>query len=201
MLRVATGPLRKRGQNFPVTLSALGVQRPNKGYHLMPDVIRGVLQLHPNIRFLVHNSAPSYMPAQQGIIRALAQNDSRIVVDERLLTPGDWAKLIQMSDLIVCPYHPATFYACASGVAMEAVANAVPFVGPAETTLHRLMHQHGCGTAFEKFEANAIVAAIDLALRNFDHVATKALVGAEHYASNHGPAPTVDAMLRYAQVS
>ena len=139
MLRVATGPLRKRGENLPITVSVLGVQRPNKGYQLLPDVIRGVLRSHPNIRFLVHNSAPLDMPAQQAAVRALAQNDTRIAVDERLLTQRDWEKLIEVSDLIVCPYHAGTFYACTSGIAMEAVANAVPFVGPAETTLHRLI--------------------------------------------------------------
>jgi hypothetical protein len=201
MLRVATGPLRKRGQKLPITISVLGVQRSNKGYHLMPDVIRGVLQAHPNVRLIVHNSAPADMPEQQKAIRAIAVNEPRVIVDERLVAPEIWAQLLEASDLILCPYHPMTFYACPSGVAMEAVANAIPFVGPAETALHRLIQEYGCGTVFDRFEANSIIEAIGRALANFDHFAGIAVDSAKKYAVTHGPAQTVNAMLHYAHTT
>ena len=96
----AMGPLRRRAHKSPITVSVLGVQRANKGYHLMPDVIGGLLQSYANIRVLVHNSTPAKVPDQQSAIRALAASDDRIIVDERVARPKIWA----------CSKHPISFY-------------------------------------------------------------------------------------------
>jgi hypothetical protein len=46
-----------------------------------------------------------------------------------------------------------------------------------------------------------VIQAVAAALANFDHFASKALIGAQHYAAHHGPAQTVDAILGYASSS
>jgi hypothetical protein len=198
----AMGPVRSRCQKRPITVSVLGVQRANKGYHLMPEVIRGLLQSYPDVRILVHNSAPAQMPEQQSAIRALATGDSRITVDERAVGPKIWAELFEVSDLVLCPYHPETFYASPSAVAWESVANGIPFVGPADSTLHRLMQEYnGCGEVFEKFEAPSIIEAVLRALSRFDDLAKIAAQSAQKFAVVNGPARTVDKIIHYAHAS
>jgi hypothetical protein len=198
----AMGPVRSRHQKRPVTVSTLGVQRANKGYHLMPEVIRGLLQSAVDVRILVHNSAPEQMAEQQSAIRALARQDSRITVDERVVGPKIWADLFEVSDLILCPYHPETFYASPSGIAWEAVANGIPFVGPADTALHRLMQEYnGCGVVFDKFEAASITQAVLTALSRFDDLANIAIESAKKFAVENGPARTVDKIIQYAHAS
>jgi hypothetical protein len=193
----AAGPVHQRGQMLPLTVSVLGAQRANKGYHLIPDVIHGLLQSSPTVRFLVHNGAPAQMAEQQTIIRELAAKEPRIIVDERPAGPDIWKQLLDDSDLIICPYHPETFYASPSAVALEAVANGIPFVGPANTTLGRLVSEYGSGTVFEKFEAGSILEGISKALANFDHLAKQATESAEKFALTQGPARAVDEILRY----
>jgi glycosyltransferase involved in cell wall biosynthesis len=193
----AAGPVHQRGQMLPLTVSVLGVQRANKGYHLIPDVIRGLLSANPTVRFLVHNSAPAQMAEQQATIRELAAKEPRIIVDERPVEPDVWNQLLKDSDLIVCPYHPETFYASPSAVALEAVANGIPFVGPANTTVGRLVTEYGSGTVFERFEAGSILEGINRILANFDHFAKKAVESAEKFALTQGPVRAVDEILRY----
>jgi hypothetical protein len=195
----AIGPLHRRGQMRPLTVSVLGVQRANKGYHLVPDVIRGLLRSDPTVRFLVHNGAPAQMSEQQNAIRELAAQEPRVIVDERVAGPVIWRQLLDDSDLILCPYHPQTFYASPSAVALEAIANAIPFVGPAESTLGRLVGEYGCGSVFDKFEADSILEAVGKALAGFDHFAKLAVECAERFALTQGPEQTVDGILRYAQ--
>ena len=68
----AQAAVTSRTGHRPITVSVLGHQRPDKGYHLMPEIARLLLAHEPDIRLLVHNGAPDVMPRIQEEMRAHA---------------------------------------------------------------------------------------------------------------------------------
>jgi hypothetical protein len=183
----------------PITVSVLGHQRPDKGYQLMPEIARLLLAHEPDIRLLVHNGAPDLMPFVQQEMRAHAAVESRLTLNEQTAGAELWQDLLGQSDLILCPYEPARFVASYSAVATEALANAIPLVVPANTSLSRLLEAYGGpGTAFESYDSAGIVAATRRALADFDAVAARAEVAAERWNATMGVGNMVTALLAHA---
>jgi glycosyltransferase involved in cell wall biosynthesis len=181
----------------PITVSVLGHQRADKGYHLMPDVARLLLAQEPDFRLLVHNGAPDQMPQTQQELRdCAAVNATRVTLDERTADPLLWEALLRRSDLILCPYEPARFAAAYSAVATEAMANGIPFVVPAKTTMSRLLDTYGNpGTCFDRFDYASIVEATRRALAGFDEIAGRAATAAEQWSATMGAGNMVTALL------
>ncbi len=187
----------------PITVAVLGHQRPEKGYHLVPAIFEGLLQLFPGseVRLLAHNGGVGEAPAEQEALTRIAARDRRLVVEEKTADEIHWAQLLESSDLIVCPYESNRFVASYSAVACEAVANGIPLVVPAETTLARTAFDFGGGVAFPQWTAESVLIATAQAIRDFDGLAALADAGAERWAQEHGPARTVDAILALTSAS
>ena len=84
-------------------------------------------------------------------------------------------------------------------MATEALANAIPLVVPANTSLSRLLDQYdGPGTVFESYDSAAIVAATRRALADFDAIAARAEVAAERWNATMGVGNMVTALLAHA---
>jgi glycosyltransferase involved in cell wall biosynthesis len=180
----------------PATVSVLGHQRPDKGYHLMPEIARLLLAHEPEIRLVIHNGAPDGMPQVQKELRAHAAVETRLTLNEETAGPALWAELLQGSDVILCPYEPARFVASYSAIATEAVAHAIPVVVPKGTSLSRLVDGFGGpGTAFERYEPASIVAATRRALADFDALAGRAAAAAERWSATMGVSNMVAALL------
>lgn len=197
--RRAVTELRSRVGRRPITVSVLGHQRDEKGYQYLPEVARRVLAARHDVKLFAHNGAPGEMQSTQQEMRALAAADSRLVLDERVADDKIWAELLDASDLIVCPYHPVRFVVSPSAVAAEAIANAIPLVVPAHTSMDRLMREFGsAGTTFAKDDPPTIAEATLRALDRFDELATLAAAGARRWEQVHGPQKLVDALLALA---
>ena len=192
----ATTSRRRRAGSRPVTVAVLGHQRPDKGYGLMPVVAAALLRERSDIRLLAHNGAPDFTPGPQKDLRRLAREDSRLMLDETIAGPEPWARLLDRSDLILCPYDPEVFATRFSSLACEAIANGIPLVVPARTSLSTLLADFGGpGTVFEKFEAAAIVEAVSLALDDFDRYAEIAARASKQWQQTHGPRSLVAQLL------
>jgi glycosyltransferase involved in cell wall biosynthesis len=193
---VATAPLRSRSGKRPVTVSVLGNQRPEKGYQFMPEVARSLLRSNPDIRILCHNANPEAMRETQEDLHDIAAKEPRLIMDERLADGEVWQQLLDASDLIILPYASPRFAISYSAVAVEAVANGVPLVVPAGTTMARLVQEFGgAGTTSDQPDAPSIIDAAQRALDRFDSLATMAHAGAQLWSQVHGPRNTVDALL------
>lgn len=192
----ATTSRRRRAGTRSITLAVLGHQRPDKGYQHVPEIVATLLNQRAAIRVLVHNGDPTFTPGPQESLRALARADARLKLDERIAGPEIWAQLLEETDLVLCPYDPRAFAARYSAVACEAVANAIPIVVPARTSLASLLAEFGGpGTMFEKFEAPSIVEAVSRALDNFDRYAERAQAASEQWQRTRGPEIFVDRLL------
>jgi len=192
---------RNRAGCDPFNLAFLGSQRnEEKGYHLVPELVVGLLQSHPTIRIRVHNSCPGNFPAASDAVRKLAAVEPRMVLDERAVDLPDWAQLLDTTDLMVCPYSHEIYEFMSSGVHAEAIANAIPSVVPAGTALSRALQEFGGGgTTFERFESSSILTATRHALDHFDQYAENAWAGSNTWLLNCGPARLVDTILKLSQ--
>ncbi|HLJ18863.1 MAG TPA: glycosyltransferase [Stellaceae bacterium] len=196
----AVAPLRNRAGTRPITVAVLGHQRSRKGFDLMPDIARELLRARPDIRLFIQSVGGSDIAAAQQRLRDLAATNQRLVIDEGAVSREWWAKLVGISDLIVCPYRPEAYVAGFSAVLNEALANGIPVVVPAGTTLATFLQEcGGCGTSFERFDPAAIVAATSQALDNFEHFANLAHATAVTWPQVRGPGRVVDELLALAR--
>ena len=178
-----------RRQQEWLTVSFLGHQRWDKGYHQVPAIIRRLLAEDDDVTVYVHNACPGELPDVQAEVRKL--KGFRVTVDERAAGPKRWQELLDHSDVIVCPYVASRFVASYSAVACEAVANGIPLVVPADTSLSRLVEGYGAGATF-----GDVVDAIHRVIEGFDGMIEQARRGAERWRRDMGADKTVEAIMR-----
>ncbi|MFL5256977.1 MAG: glycosyltransferase [Rhodopila sp.] len=189
-----------RAGRRPITVAALRHQRPDKGYHLMPQIARLLLAYEPEVRLLIHNCIPEQMPQVQAELRAHAAVEPRVTLNGQIAGPALWRSLLDQSDVILCPYEPKRYAASYSAVAAEAVACGIPLVVPARTSLSRLLADFGQpGEAFETFDPPGIVAATRRVVADFDAFAGKAAAAAERWIATMGVTNMVSGLLALCQ--
>lgn len=193
----ASGRARSRVGKRPIVAGVLGHQRnPDKGYHLVPELVRALLQSHSALRFRVHNSAPDDMPEAHAAMRALAAADHRIELVEHAVDRAGWSALLASIDLILCPYSPRRYQLLPSGIQAEAIANAIPTVVPAGSDLARLSDAFGgTSTSFLRNDVASVLDASRRLLDRYDEYAAVAFAAADRWRRQHGPANVIDRLL------
>jgi hypothetical protein len=192
----AQSPVVSRVGRRPITVAVLGHQRLDKGYQLMPEIVRHLLATENGIRLLIHNSAPEDMPKTQEELRAIAAVEPRLVVDEQAVEAVRWSQLLSRSDLILCPYDPARYMASYSAITTDAVANAIPLVVPARTSMAQLIASYGgTGTTFKSQVVGDVVAATREAIAEFDTLAMRAVGAASRWMATMGASNTAEMIL------
>ncbi len=175
----------RRGRR-PITLGVVGHQRQDKGYPLMPDVFRTLLSRRTDIRVLAHNSNTASLPQAQETMRALAKAHPHVTLDERQLDKFAYQSVLDSIDLMLCTYSPAVYQSSLSGVVIECMANGIPVVVPAKTTLADELIKYGeAGTIAEDHTSVAIVEATNRALDSYDKLAEAALHAAKRWADDN----------------
>jgi hypothetical protein len=189
-----TSQRNRRGAS-PVRIAFLGEQRVNKGVQVIPAVARGLLAADPSIRVLVHNSWIGPQP-EMDELREIASRDKRLELRIEAVEGAAWAALLDAVDLIVLPYDQVSYSNCNSGIAWEAIANAVPLVVPQGTGMARMLDQFGSpGVTFERVAPDLIVQAVLAAVGEFDELATRAAASSRKWAEANGGDKVVEALL------
>lgn len=199
----AVTALRRRSAS-PLTIATLGHQSVAKGYHLMPDIIQNLLVTEKDVRFLVHSSDPDLgaTPVRDPIEQArarleqMAAGDPRIILEYRVVGMEEWPQLLDRCDLVLCPYDPEHYAVQHSGLASDAVANGIPLVVPAGTTLARWVDEFHTGAIFAPQNAAAISDTLREVIRNYDRYAAQAYAAAQMWAATRGPVGFLDALLK-----
>jgi hypothetical protein len=187
---------KHRAEQRQLTVGVLGHQRADKGYHLVPAIAMGLLQVRPDLQILIHNGAPGYMAEVQDCVRTLGASDARITVDERIADLTLWDELLDSCDVVLCPYHAPSYTGAYSAIVGEAIARGIPLVVPAVSTLSRTLTEFGGpGETFAGFEPEPIAAATLKVLADLPAYATKARAAAWRWQREMGAARTVDGIL------
>ena len=189
---------RDRTGARPITIGILGHQRGEKGFDKVPALVERLLAERNDIRVLVHNGWPEGMVTEQQQLRDIAARDPRLELDERTADGVLWAQLLDRTDLIVCPYNRNRFISSYSAVASEAMANAIPVVVPEDTTMHAVIREFGePGTTFREETVEAIQAATNAALDDFDRLAGLAKQASTRWGETRGAKCLVDTLLSW----
>jgi glycosyltransferase involved in cell wall biosynthesis len=188
--------LRRRDPNGLISVAFLGYQRPEKGYHLLPEIVRQVFDRRLPVKFLLHNSAPDDGPVGQEL-RALAHANPNIAFVEESGDELHWQGLLDRSDLMVLPYEPNRYRQSGSGVATESVSGGIPMVVPPGSTMETLAAGYqGCATSFSDWRADAVADAIERVVTNFEVLARDAEAGAWKWRRDNGVKLFVDRLLQ-----
>jgi len=197
----AAGPLRSRVGARPVTIACLGHQSERKGYLLLPALARALLRRHEDIRLLIQtvHVGDAGADAATGELHAPAAREQRLVLDDDPAGLHRWPILLGKADLILCPYRGDAYLDSFSSMECEALANAIPVVVPRSSTLERLFEECGQpGTAFAEHTVDAILAATEAALGQFDRHAERAYHAALAWPQRYGPERLAEQLLALA---
>ena len=169
-----------------VVVSFLGHQRQTKGFHLVPDILRELGNLS-GVEFLVHNAAPGQMRMVHEEVRSLASSMPNLAIDETVADGQYWTKLLEASDLVVCPYYPPSYAASHSALLAECIANEIPCVIPAGTILASMASQYGrSALEFSEWNAKTIASSVRIAVENYEQYSRNALSAAKNWAKSEG---------------
>ena len=187
---------RTNNGDGPVTVSIIGTQRVDKGYHLVPQIVTALLQVVPELCVLIHNSGPSWMPQEQAVLRGMSSSNSRLRLFEEPAGEAAWRALLAQTDIMVCPYDPIRYHTSYSSVAVESVANGIPLVVPRHTTLHQLVSDYGdCGASFDVQSVAAIVESVRHVAENHAAYKASAEAASTKWSAVNGVQRTVDCIL------
>jgi glycosyltransferase involved in cell wall biosynthesis len=178
------------------TIAFLGAQRLDKGGALVPDLVDRLLSTRPAVRLLVHDGETRGPLREVAALATRASGEPRLRVAFGPAGRGEWNSLLDAADLVVLPYEPARYVTAYSAIAAEAIANAIPLVVPARTTLAALLAEHGApGLVFDEWSVPSIAGAVERAVDEFAVLAERARIAAAAWPRHHGVARLVDALL------
>jgi hypothetical protein len=190
--------LRKRDSNGFINVAFLGHQRPEKGYHFIPEIARRLIDRRLPVKLLLHNSAPGDSQISREL-RHLASANANIAFVEESGDQSHWQDLLDRSDLLVLPYEPNRYRESGSGVATEAISDGIPMVVPPGTTMETLaVSYQGRATTFSGWGAEEVTDAIEGAVTDFEILARQAEAGALEWRRNNGVGLFVDRLLEIA---
>lgn len=192
--RATTGRRSRKGA-FDPCIAFLGEQRPNKGYGMVPQICEKLLASGTRMRILVQNSW-QLMQEQNDRLKLMASADPRLNLTIGTVDSRQWNVLLDACDLVVLPYDQETYSSVTSGIAAEAIANAIPQAVPARTCMARLLQDYGQpGVVFERSEVESVVSAVLNALGDMDRLAERALAAARRWETENSSERLVQAIL------
>lgn len=181
----ASANVQSRVGKRAFAIGVLGYQREEKGFTLIPDLAERLLAERQDIALLVHNAEPAFMWRTQSDLRELAARESRLVLMEGAI-PDRWMETVNSCDVILCPYDPVAFKTRCSGMLNESLANGIPVIVPANTSLSRMFEEFGSpGAVFEEWTVESIAASVRGVLNAYDEYARRALQACEKWTRDH----------------
>lgn len=175
----------------------LGGGRFEKGFDLLPDVLRLLFDACPEAEAIVH-AFPTH-PSSGGSIdrlRRMETAEPRLRLHHGAATREEYRDLLAAATAILLPYDPFWYVARGSGVFAEGMAAGLPLVLPAETWMGEEWARYAAGGAlFHDWSAPAIAEAAVRVARSFAEQRARSRRAAEQWNARHSPSAFVDFLL------
>jgi hypothetical protein len=143
----------------------LGWQDRHKGYHLVPDLIRKLLDDWTDWTIFVHQSSTQdfhHWRIIESQIANLKHQFGRIQFIKGPLSLQAYQQVLDQIGLLCLPYDPQFYSRAPSGVAQEAILNAIELVAPKNTTIADMVETHGYpASLFDSWNIDSIYHSID----------------------------------------
>ena len=155
-----------------------------KGFHLLPEIIRGCLGFSPRPQFTVqiqNRSQRGFEPLVQWFDR---QPASEVRLVEGAQTPEAYYQMLAAADVVLLPYAPTFYGRCSSGVFAEAAALGKVIVVPEGTVAARQGREYDLGVVVASAWTGAAIAeAVGTALKDKARLQTAAGAAASRFRS------------------
>jgi glycosyltransferase involved in cell wall biosynthesis len=145
----------------PPVVSCIGFANRAKGYRLLPQAIRHVLDRHRDVTFMIHGIVNgSDAEADQPLFERLAGLDGRIEVRQEVLASDEYLARLAEADLLLLPYDPDVYRRRGSGVFADAHHVGIPVVAPKECAFARPAFDDGWGVAMKEYDGTSLGTAV-----------------------------------------
>jgi hypothetical protein len=152
----------------PTVLLYMGDAKIDKGFHMLPDIVRRLRGTTTSAKFVIHVSG-SMVDRYAWILDSLASpigEDARFELKRGRLSYEEFQGLWDSADLVLLAYHPGVYARKTSGICWDAMNAGVPAVAVADTwhmlELERYGHPVITSPAFRSEPlVDAILRAID----------------------------------------
>ncbi len=170
------------GQNPNVTF--LGHASQLKGFHLLPEIIRGCVKLAPRPLFTVQIQSGNHRGLEP-LLQWFKQQPSSIVKTiDGAQSPEAYYELMASADVVLLPYAPTFYGRCSSGVFAEAASLGKVIVVPEGTVAARQSRESGLGVVVAtSWTGQALAEAVGQAVREHPYLQAKAKAAAARFRS------------------
>jgi glycosyltransferase involved in cell wall biosynthesis len=150
-----------RAAGGPPLVSCIGFANRAKGYRLLAQAMRHVLDRHRDVRFMIHGIVKgSDAEADQPMFDRLAALGERVEVRQEVLTSDEYLARLAETDLLLLPYDPDVYRRRGSGVFADAYHVGIPVVAPKDCAFARPAFDDGWGVAMTEYDGKSLGIAV-----------------------------------------
>lgn len=140
---------------------ALGHANQAKGYHLLPDAIRRVLESDDSATFFVHGTLQnSDIVDGVAVFGVLSEMGPRVVARNDVLTSSEYQSRLHEADLLLLPYDQKIYEARGSGLFNEAREIGIPVIATRGCAFARPAFDEGWGVEIVERSSTGIAQAV-----------------------------------------
>ncbi len=170
----AGGSAAETEPNGRIIVSVLGHSRDEKGWSLIPDIVRLCSEADPRVAFFIQVS-PGRMAQRWGSKLDSLRATANVTLHMGSTDEDQHRHNLQRSDIVLLPYDRRLFLDKTSGVFAESVAFGKISVVPQGTWMaEQLQHGRGVGSVFENYTPASIADAVGAAVDGIDSSRTRA---------------------------
>ncbi|MBY0430242.1 MAG: glycosyltransferase [Rhodospirillales bacterium] len=190
-------PPRRDGR---IRLLYAGDARPDKGFHLLPDILEALLSRHADVEADIQISGFLDAISGSGLIASrlemLARQTGRVRLRHGYIGMEEYMRMLAEGDVGLLPYSGQHYGSLPSGVQTELLFLGKPTVVPAHTAMEKMINQlGGCGVTFERQEAASCIAAVETLLAEFPLYQTLARRARNIWRASNGNTHLMDFLL------
>lgn len=184
-----TGGKKVRTRRAPTwKIVTLGHANEAKGYHLLPDAIRQVLNADSRADFFIHgmlDGADTVSGA--AVFDDLSKMGPRVVISNEFLTSEQYLSCLLETDLLLLPYDNKAYETRGSGIFNEAKEIGIPVVATRGCAFVRPAFDEGWGVEIIERSSSGLAQAILAALQRLPDLSACAREAAtKRYADDAG---------------
>lgn len=168
-----------------------------RGERLLPDLAELLLAQHPDAALLIHHSQNIDSEIQRKLT-AFESANRRLVYLPNPLPLKQWFEILSAVDLAILPYDPCAFQARPSWLLDELLANGIPAIVPANTTLSKRIASFGISAnAFDEHNAPTIASTVSRTLSDYEKVSGEFRLARKQWEQTQGAQRLVHEILAW----
>jgi len=175
----------------------VGEARTEKGFHLLPDIVRHVRAACPDVEFGIQLWGPltaTTLRAPSQALTAMAASDPGVELYRRSFDREECLKFQRSADLVLLPYDRDWYRERGSALFQESVAQGRPIVAARGSAQGDIVEAEGIGVVFEEFSAESIGRAVVGAVGDLPRL-TATSMAARHRLTVPNIGPFIDGAL------